>query len=62
MPESVLEAIAAIVSHFWDEEFASYSSLSKAQRNESRHIFRELNNVRRWLIRIDATKRLKGEA
>lgn len=60
VPESVLDAIAEILRYYWDEEFAHYSSTPKAKRNETRHIFRELNTVRRWLHRIDATKRLKG--
>lgn len=57
VPESVLSAIAEILSYYWDEEFAHYSSIPKAERSESRHIFRELNTVRRWLHRVDATKR-----
>ena len=59
VPESVVNAIAEILSYYWDEEFAHYASMPKAERNESRHIFRELNTVRRWLNRIDA-KLIKG--
>ncbi len=61
VPESVIQAIAEILSYYWDEEFAHYSSIPREERNNRRHIFRELNSVRRWLHRIDATKRIKGE-
>ena len=57
VPESVLNAIAEILSYYWDEEFAHYSSIPREERNNSRHIFRELNTVRRWLTRVNATNR-----
>ena len=58
MPESVLQAMHEVVSYYWDEEFAHYSSISRTERNEMRHIFRELNTVRRWLLRVNASKRI----
>lgn len=60
VPEAVLQAMAEILRYYWDEEFAHYAGIPKAERKETRHIFRELNTVRRWLTRVNATKQLKG--
>ncbi len=60
VPESVVQAIHALVNHYWDEEFAHYSATPRSERNENRHVFQELSTVRRWLMRVHPVLRKKG--
>ncbi|MDZ4849684.1 MAG: hypothetical protein SGI77_10345 [Pirellulaceae bacterium] len=53
-PLSVMNAIAAIVDFYWNDEFQHYASMSKEERKGKRHIFQEFNVVRRWLSRGNA--------
>ena len=56
VPLTVLKALGSILNFYWDEEFAHYSSISRTERKETRHIFQDLNTVRRWFLRVTASK------
>ena len=52
----IRDAIAAIVAHYWDDEFQHYVSIPKEERKKTPHVFEDLRLVSRWLDRGDEAK------
>ena len=50
-PESVLNAVASLVSYNWKDEFRDFQGRTPEERNG--HVFRDLVVLRRWLRRND---------
>ena len=53
IPKLIRDAIAAIVAHYWDDEFQHYVSIPRDERKKTPHVFEDLRLVSRWLDRGD---------
>ena len=53
IPKLIRDAMAAIVDHYWNDEFQHYVSIPKEERKKTPHVFEDLRLVSRWLDRGD---------
>ena len=53
IPKLIRDAMAAIVAHYWDDEFQHYVSIPRNERKKTPHVFEDLRLVSRWLDRGD---------
>ena len=53
LPKLIRDAIAAIVAHYWNDEFQHYVSTPRNERKLKPHVFEDIRLVSRWLDRGD---------
>ena len=47
--ETVIEALEAMLAHFWEDERKDYHNYGRKNPNRRKHIFLKLAVIRHWL-------------